>query len=162
MLAGIFEALQRPRNRKVCAAAMVVLAAVASVASCVLLGWAGLLLVVPCLAVAGGAAVIALAAVRVNGDPMAPHIVGWRSGWFDLDQGSGTTRNLVMARGWQDPEAPRLDSPLDAQVAALLTEVQYLRDALASHGMDVPTTRSEPRSQASEPPDLTGDEPARR
>lgn len=155
MLASIFRSLQAPRNRKAVGMLIVVLALVSVSASAVSLGWSGILLTLPCLALGGGAVVLALAAIRVSGDPTGPLVIGWRSGWFDLDYGRESTRNLVMARGWQDSEGTLIDSPIDAQVATLLTEVQYLREALALHGVAKADAGLEPLA----PPRRAADKP---
>jgi len=99
------------------------------VASFLLFGVAGPLLVSPNLIIALGSIAISLAAIRVSGDPH-----GWRNGWFHHKfghLGGSRYRNLVMARGWEDPEGLHVNSSLDAQVAALVTEVQFLREEIA-------------------------------
>jgi hypothetical protein len=133
MLLKIFLALQGHRARKNATLLALLLSILAVVGSVVALGPVGLLFSLPCVILGAGSLLTALASIRVAVDPTAAPIVGWRSGWFDVESeqlGDGRTRNLFMARSWQDDERIRVESTVDAQVAALVTEVQYLREAL--------------------------------
>lgn len=134
MLLRLFEILQNPLSRRLLAGFIGVLGLAALLGSVWVLGWVGLLVAVPCVAVSWSATAIALAAIRVGGDPSAPPVLGWRSGWFDTSFTDGGNRNFVMARGWQDQEPIWVDSSLESQVAALMGEVQYVRELLARQG----------------------------
>ncbi len=133
MLSKIFALFQNPRIRRVSlllAAACIMLATVGSI---IVLGVMGLVISVPILALSFVGFMLALSTVRMTGDPSVPPLIGWRSGWFDLEYGhlaGADSRTLIMGRAWQDKEDIAVDSTLDAQVAALRTEIQYLREAL--------------------------------
>ncbi len=134
MLLRLFETLQESRNRRLIAGLVGVVGLAALIVSMWALGWVGLLVAVPCVALSWSATAIALAAIRVGADPDAAHVHGWRSGWFDSTYTEGMNRNFVMAPGWQDAEPMWADSPLESQVAALMSEVQYVRELLARQG----------------------------
>jgi hypothetical protein len=133
MLLKIFMALRGPSARKAAIALGFLVSVIAIVGSVVALGPLGLVFSLPCVTLGAGALLVALASIRVAVDPTAAPVIGWRSGWFDVEYGhlgGGRNRNLLMARSWQDDEQINVETSVDAQVAALVTEVQYLREAL--------------------------------
>jgi len=133
MLSKIFALFQNPRIRRVSLLAAAACIMLSTVGSVIVLGAVGLLISVPILALSSAGFMLALSAVRITGDPSVPPVIGWRSGWFDLEYGhlaGADSRNLMMGRAWQDKEEVAVDSTLDAQVAALRTEIQYLREAM--------------------------------
>lgn len=134
--------LQRPYVKRLVALIAAVLIFAGAIGSVLVFGLVALILVVPFGIVGMTAVVLGLSSISMVGNPDSVSFAGWRSTWFSAPEEELETnmfRNLIMLRGWQDSEVPVANTSLESQVAALTTEVQYLREAMQrATGITIP------------------------